>query len=232
MSITIADIQAKIIKKMEQKHKGSINNSLLTKIFGNKEAFLTQSQFNMKLEQGANALSPDEERFLFSFYDTMAGQQDPTGSISVDLVIQDLLHSVGNYSTGFRSGEEDIKSNKNAKGNLPSQQGGIFGGGSYAADARDELPRGGAPPQYQQQQAMAAPSNRPRGNQSSIAGGIFGEAGPPEAPALSNRGGNGGNKSNRSSVQGGIFGEEPTPQVAQKQGRNSNQSSIPGGIFG
>ena len=72
-------------------------------------------------------------------------------------------------------------------------------------------------------------ANRPRGNQSSIAGGIFGgenEMAPPPSARES------GNKSNQSSIAGGIFGEGPAAVKTKPNGNRGNQSSIPGGIFG
>ena len=68
------------------------------------------------------------------FWDTMAGQQEAQGAVQVDLAINDLLSSQPEYTTGFRSGAEGFRA-KEAKGNLPSQAGGIFGGGSYQAEA-------------------------------------------------------------------------------------------------
>lgn len=163
----------------------------------------------------------------------MAGQQEPQGAVQADLAINDLIFSVPTYSTGFRSGAEGFRV-KQAKGNLPSQQGGIFGGGSYEADAQGQLDSYRKSGQPEAQPALgggsaAQPSNRPRGNQSSVEGGIF--APMDAAPPPSSRP-DGGNKSNRSSVQGGIFGEGPpvAPQMEKKF--NSNRSSIPGGIFG
>ena len=112
------------------------------------------------------------------------------------------------------------------------QEGGIFGGGSYEADAARDggYGRPMPPPKMGsvQMDAEAPPSQRPRGNQSSIEGGIFGEAPADMAPARKG----GANKSNQSSIEGGIFGTGPAVAAPVNRGRHSNQSSIEGGIFG
>jgi len=190
---------------------------------------ITFKEFNAAL--GELCLAPDEASFLFQFWDTMAGQQEAQGAVDIQLVVTDLIGSVPTYSTGFNSGPEGFKSNGN-KSNRSSVQGGIFGGGSYAADAVGEAPQLSNRASYAPSApAMAPPTNKPRGNQSSIEGGIFGgmDGSAPLAPQPSNR----ANRSNQSSVDGGIFSAAgPNCAPATNRSNRSNQSSIPGGIFG
>ena len=202
---SIADIQDKIIAKMEQKFKtggmGKVSKAF-TDADSNNDGFLTLNEFNKALELCGNALKPVEAEFLFNFWDTLAGQHEAQGVVEVEMCLKDLFGSQKSYGTGFNSGDEFIKASKGAKGNMPSQAGGIFGGGSYEADARGgPVPTGRVPqPPAQVPSQRTEQSNRPRGNQSSIAGGIFGE-GPAAMPIKP-----GGNRGNQSSIPGGIFG--------------------------
>jgi len=195
-------------------------------------------QFKRALEVAGNALKEEEAMFLFSFWDSCAGQQEPTGIVPVMLAVDDLVGSMQQYTgTMFKSGQDPLdkaigggnKSNQSSLG-----AGGIFGGGAFEADARGggkpAMPSG-APAMMQAPPQMAQVSDRPRGNNSSIPGGIFGgEEQLANAPP-SSRGG--GNKSNQSSIQGGIFGEQQAPSYQPKANKPySNASSIPGGIFG
>lgn len=164
------------------------------------------------------------------FWDTMAGQQEAQGAVQVDLAINDLLSSQPEYTTGFRSGAEGFRA-KEAKGNLPSQSGGIFGGGSYQAEAEglpSNRPAAPMPPQSQAGGTAAQQSSRPKGNQSSVQGGIFAPMEPTDAPPPSSR----SNRSNKSSIEGGIFGSAGPVGPPQEKKFNSNRSSIEGGIFG
>lgn len=138
------------------------------------DGFVTFQEFLTALEQTCNALSPDEANFLFHFWDTMAGQQEPQGAVQSELAITDLMSSMPEYSTAFRSGDLGFRQ-KQAKGNMPSEAGGIFGGGSYAADAQgllDVQPRAPAAPHHapvsQAGGTAAMPSMRPKGNQPSM----------------------------------------------------------------
>ena len=223
-----------LIEKFEQKFKGSITPSKLSRIFGDQDSdndgFITLAQFKQAITMSGNALSDIEAEFLFHFWDTMAEQQPAQGAIEIGVAVADLVASVPSYNGGFRSGEEGFKM-KGAKGNQPSQEGGIFGGGAYMADANgmaaDYPKRGPSVP-------MAAPSmemgfQKPKNNQSSIEGGIFGTGGAPSAPPSSR---SSRNRSNQSSIEGGIFGTADPIQMPRVQKKNSNQSSIPGGIFG
>ena len=232
--ITTKQVMEKIIEKIEQKYKGGVSKERLTRIFENKDAnrdgFISLIQFKEALtEGGGNPISEKEAIFLFDFFDTLAHQKDPEDMVEIPVIVDQILQAQPQYGTGFNSGDELIKANKGGRGNLPSQAGGIFGGGSYEVDARNELPPMGPPAKAQPltgHGGPAAPSSRPKGNQSSIAGGIFGDAAPAPPSTRSNR-------SNQSSIPGGIFGEQAAPAVqAPKHGRHSNASSIPGGIFG
>lgn len=233
---SIADIQKKFLEKLENKFKGSITRAKLMRIFSDfdrdGDGFITLAEFRQSIEMSGNALSPLETEFLFHFWDTMAEQQPAQGAIEIAVAVADLVASVPQYGGGFRSGDEGFKA-KGAKGNLPSQEGGIFGGGSYEADAAnvpmDSYRPAAAPVAPGAAPSMEVPVSRPKGNQSSIAGGIFGSEGAAQAAPTSNRS---NNKSNQSSIPGGIFGEGPAISAPAPKKFNSNQSSIPGGIFG
>ena len=228
--ITIKQIVEKILEKMEQKYKGGVSKERLNRIFENKDAnrdgFISVIQFKEALtEGGGNPISEKEASFLFGFFDTLAHQKDPEDMVEIPFIVDQILQAQPQYGTGFNSGDEMIKANKGGRGNLPSQAGGIFGGGSYEADARNELPPTG-PPAKARFTGPAAPSSRPKGNQSSIEGGIFGDAAPVAPPSSRP------NRSNQSSIPGGIFGEQSAPMAQAPKKRHSNASSIPGGIFG
>lgn len=118
------------------------------------------------------------------------------------------------------------------QGNRPSQEGGIFGGGSYEADSRNLLPPRGPPSSTGGAMPAVPIFRKPVNNESSIEGGIFGTGGGVEATPSQRS-----NRSNESSVPGGIFGTEGGLHARPASGRatggrNSNASSIPGGIFG
>ena len=229
--VSIKTIQDKLVAKLEEKFKNGVSVPKLGKMFKDhsvqQPGFLSLAEFQHALELNGNALSANESAFLFDFWDTLAGQQDGQGFVEVSLVVQDIFNSVPEYSTGFKSGDDGFK-NKGAKGNMPSQEGGIFGGGAYSADAMGgyAVKKG----VYVPETGAAAEYNRPKySNQSSVEGGIFGEgACPPLVPASNGK----SNRSNQSSIAGGIFGEAPPIVIPTHQKKNSNQSSIPGGIFG
>jgi len=254
--LTIADVQAKYLTKLAQKTKGGLTERTVKKNLGE---FVPETQtlpdgvtkmmdfpqFKRSLETAGNALTEQEAMFLFSFWDTCAGQQEPCGWVPVPLAVDDLIqssHGVAKeqqHGNVFKSGEDRFDKVSGGGGNLSNRsslgQGGIFGGGAYEADAGGKAAARAQPPPVSYPPPGAVPGAekpRPRGNQSSISGGIFGgevalASQPPSA------GSPGGNKSNRSSIPGGIFAE-PAPIVAPQRGNkfNSNASSIPGGIFG
>lgn len=231
---TIADLQTKIVNRMEDKFKGGASKQRLTRILqdrdGNNDGFISLKEFNDAFDVAGLSLRPDEMSFLFQFWDTMAGQQEPQGVVEIALAVSDLMSSKPTYGGVFNSGPEAFKVKGDGKNNKPSQAGGIFGGGAFAADAVGEINsyRGqNGPSMAMPSQPDAAP--RPRGNQSSIEGGIFGGEMQENAAPASNRGG--GTNRNQSSIQGGIFGDAMCAPAPTK-GNRSNQSSIPGGIFG
>lgn len=236
MPITVKSIQVKILEKMEQKFKGGATPQRIIRAFEDadrdKDGFLMASEFRSALSALGSAVSDEEANFLFHFWDTLAETQEPQGAVEIGIAVRDLMSSVPSYGGAFNSGDDGFK-NKGAKGNLPSQEGGIFGGGAYSADAYNEVY---APPSARPtpaQSAYAPPeSQRPRGNQSSIAGGIFGGESAVAAAPPPPSSGAGGNKSNKSSIAGGIFGEAAPIAAPAQKARYSNQSSIPGGIFG
>jgi len=238
VSTSIADIQDKYVTKLAAKlpSGGNISARTLSKSLGefdgDNDGFISLSEFLRAVERAGNALDRNEAEFLFAFWDTYAGEREPRGVVDVKMAVDDLVRSLPRFSTGFNSGNDSgLKAGGN-KSNKSSMEGGIFGGGSYEADSRGAVPpashRGAAPPGYQMEQGGPGQmSNRPRGNQSSVAGGIFGndESSAPKASG-------GGNKSNLSSIPGGIFGENNAMAPPPSHRCNSNASSIPGGIFG
>lgn len=228
-------MQKKYLDKLQSKTKGAVTKHTILKnvseFDGDNDGFITFSEFQKALERAGNSLTSQEAMFLYSFWDTMGGQKEPEGLVNVQLAASDLIEAAETYDGAvFNSGPEKCSGGGN-KSNNPSQEGGIFGGGAFAADAGGrayQRPVGGQMPMSNAAPAMpAAPVEKPRGNQSSIAGGIFGE----DDGAPPTRGG-GGNKSNRSSIEGGIFGDAPAMAPVQRNKPYSNQSSIPGGIFG
>jgi len=236
-AVTIAHIQDKFVTKLAAKlpSGGNISTRTLSKSLGefdgDNDGFISLAEFLRAVERAGNALDRKEAEFLFAFWDTCAGEREPQGFVNVKMAVDDLVHSLPQFSTGFNSGNDSgLKAGGN-KSNKSSMEGGIFGGGSYEADSRGAEPlshRGAAPPDYQMEQGgRGQMSNRPKGNQSSVAGGIFGSD---ESSAPKSSGG--GNKSNKSSIPGGIFGENNAMAPPVSHRCNSNASSIPGGIFG
>jgi len=237
---TIADLQQKYLDKVASKFKAGATRAMVSrnlKEFTGGSDVMTCEQFCRSVEFAGNALTSDESRFLFGFWDTRAGQQDAQNCVPVDLAVSDLMGSMETYDTQvFRSGVDRLdKAGGGNKSNLSSQQDGIFGGGAFAADARG----GGHPPSSRQQpmaphmeppQGSSPPKQKPYSNRSSIEGGIFAPQDESGAPPSSRAG---GNKSNRSSVEGGIFADNPAAAYVAKPNKPySNASSIPGGIFG
>jgi len=230
MPTTIAEIQAKLIKAFENRIKGQLNeHSLKTKL---PKGDFTFEQFSQALTFAGSPLTDQEAEFLYVFWDTQAGAQEQTGFVSADLAAKDLASSMDEFNNGgLPSGDvtgPDFSSGNQS--NRSSQPDGIFGGGAYAADAdvRSGIPAYvGAPPSYKP--ATDNGSSRPRGNQSSVPGGILAHDENAPAQPPSSRGG--GNKSNQSSLQGGIFGKADVPEK-RRNPTKSNQSSIEGGIFG
>ena len=189
-----------------------------------------------------HALTEQEAEFLFMFWDTMAGSQEPCGLIDIGMATNDLMATLPGYTNGFNSGPDPTaQPGARGKGNLPSQEGGIFAGGSYEADAEAvsmSSHRANAPPEvpYVPAHGGASPARpdnaqkqRSYSNAPSIPGGIFGED--TSAPAANSKR---SNRSNASSIEGGIFGAGPTsaPNAVKSSRPHPNASSIPGGIFG
>ena len=137
MPKSIKQIQVGILEKLELKKefKGGVTKQKLAKYFSefdkDNDGFLTAADFSMACP--VTMVAKDEAEFLFMFWDTMAGEQEGQGAIEVGLIAVDLLQCMPEYGTGFRSGDDGFKM-KGAKGNQPSQAGGIFGGGAYEAD--------------------------------------------------------------------------------------------------
>eukprot|EP00325_Prymnesiales_sp_UTEX-LB-985_P009662 CAMPEP_0174714336 /NCGR_PEP_ID=MMETSP1094-20130205/17566_1 /TAXON_ID=156173 /ORGANISM="Chrysochromulina brevifilum, Strain UTEX LB 985" /LENGTH=285 /DNA_ID=CAMNT_0015913673 /DNA_START=52 /DNA_END=910 /DNA_ORIENTATION=+ len=231
---TIADIQAKFVDKLAEKlpSRSSMNprsiGKALSEFDTDNDGFLNFPEFMRSVERCGNALDRREAEFLFSFWDTCAGERAPCGKVEIKLAVNDLMGSLPDFQPAFNSGAHEIGrgSAGGNKSNAPSQSGGIFDGGSYAADARgDAMPpshRGPSAPSVREPFSAEAPA-RPRGNQSSVQGGIFNQ----EPLAVENSARGDGNKSNKSSISGGIFGEEAPHALAPTKRYNSNASSVP-----
>lgn len=187
--------------------------------------------------------------------------QEPRGAVEIEVAVQDLLQSVPQYTT-LIEGKDLGNIAGQSKGNKPSQEGGIFGGGCYAAESEREIlsarSRAGMY-DANKQPAMPAEMKKHVNNASSIEGGC---ARCPHHGNLSRSitkshaaifltficmcrifGTSSNvpdkalprtNRSNQSSVQGGIFAENMAApfQPPSRNGRNANESSIKGGIFG
>ena len=118
----------------------------------------------------------------------MAGQREPQGVVDINLIITDLLGSVPTYSTGFNSGNDTFrgggnKSNRSSAGRhlwrrllTPPTPRAAF---LRPATALRRTSR--RPPLAVADDGSA---RKPRGNQSSIEGGIFGNAAPLAPPAF------------------------------------------------
>jgi len=201
---------------------------MLNHFDGDQDGVISLSEF---IQATNGKIETDEAEFLFLFWDSAAGKQEPQGYIEIDLAVQDLLSSMPQYTT-LLQGKDLADISGQSKGNRPSQVGGIFGGGSYAAEsereilsARNRAYLANAPAKSDIHVEFKKPVN----NASSIEGGIFAMQGEPNAPKVLSR----SNRSNQSSVQGGIFAENVAVYAPpSRTGRNPNKSSIEGGIFG
>jgi len=233
---TISEIQKKLLGKIESKVPGgrSLTPQFLKKTLSHfdqdGDGVISLQEF---LRVADGKIAQDEAEFLFMFWDSAAGQQEPCGMVEVELAVADLLGSMPQYST-LLQGKDLANIAGTNKGNRPSQEGGIFGGGCYAAESEREalkVRQGPAAhnPVVAPPAAVPAAFTKPVNNASSIAGGIFGDGDAPAANMPSGR----SNRSNQSSVAGGIFGEDmPARAPPSRSGRNPNASSIEGGIFG
>uniref|UniRef100_A0A7S3B7P0 EF-hand domain-containing protein n=1 Tax=Haptolina ericina TaxID=156174 RepID=A0A7S3B7P0_9EUKA len=231
---SINAIRTSFMNKLESKLPGgkSLSPQILKKTLNHFDAdqdgWLTFAEF---LQCADGKIEAETAEYLFMFWDTLAGEQEPCGMVSIDYAVADLLGSQPQYSTLLK-GNDLVSIAGRGQGNRPSQEGGIFGGGMYAAESERDKGRSRplaavdnvAPPAEPVVPAMRKLVN----NESSIEGGIFGAAPASYEPPPSAR----SNRSNMSSVQGGIFGQDAAPQQPHRGGRNPNASSIPGGIFG
>lgn len=190
-------------------------------------------EFLKVAETAGSAISEEEARLLFYFWDTRGGQIEACDQVPIKLAIESMLSNTPEYGV-LVGGSAPAPVMNRGQGNRPSQEGGIFGGGVYQQDATKEIAS-----QKMNRQAfrpVQLPAledlqgqQRPRGNESSIEGGIFGNEGPSSQGPPSQK----TNRNNQSSIPGGIFGEAyAVPDPRPKSGRNHNGSSIEGGIFG
>lgn len=233
---SVGSIQSKFLACLEKKLPAgkAMSPTLLKKSLNHfdvdQDGWLSCSQF-MQCADGK--LEADEAEYLFMFWDTRGGQQEPSGMVEIDFAMSNLIESLPQYDTLLKGGDPD-KVAVRGQNNRPSQVGGIFGGGCYAAESERENTRNRPPMPPPAKPYEAAPFEppplefkRPVQNASSIDGGIFGQGAAESVPPPSRS-----NRSNQSSVPGGIFGYEQSQPVARARGRDSNASSIPGGIFG
>ena len=139
---------------------------------------------------------------------------EPQGVVDINLIITDLLGSVPTYSTGFNSGNDTFRGGGN-KSNRSSVQAASLAAAPTPPTPSSLPPPSHRAPAYQPPAAFGVADDgsarKPRGNQSSIEGGIFGNAAP-LAPQPSNR--SNSNRSNQSSIQGGetiAFDARTTP---------------------
>lgn len=230
--MSLAQLQGKFLNKLEEKAAGGVTlPRLLRKQFQNvdldNDGMVTIREWATIVEKTGGAISADEAVALFEYWDTAGYQREPQGLVVIADAIASLMSSelTSDAIFGQSEAQRPPSSRSQTKNNQPSNEGGIFGGGVYEAEA-NRFPMRQAPPVHAPiEQAM--PTNAPRGNQSSIEGGIFGSA--PVEPAFRPK----GNTSNKSSLSGGIFGSDENAAPAPvRNKRNANASSIPGGIFG
>jgi len=242
MTLSLNDLQTKFINKVSEKCAGGMTlPRLLRKQFMqvdlDNDGCVNIREWAQIVEGTNNAISPAEASALFEFWDSAGYTREPSGLVSSSDAISSLLTAELSSAAVFdqRAAPPPSRGNEAGnRGNRSSMEGGIFGGGVYESDARRAsrpgMPAAQVEVQYQvPPDVLAAAQQRPRGNQSSVEGGIFGDA-PMEASPRADMKKN----SNQSSVPGGIFGGENAPpaRAPVQQKRNSNQSSIPGGIFG
>lgn len=236
---TIDAIERKLLDKIESKCGGGMTVTRLLK--KTMTAFDYDNDGNLRLveflkvaETAGSAISEEEARLLFYFWDTRGGQIEACDQVPIKLAVDSMLSNTPEYGV-LVAGSAPAPVVNRGKGNLPSQEGGIFGGGVYQQDATMDIANQKTNRQAFRPVQLPALEDlqgqqRPKGNQSSVEGGIFGmedstRQGPPAQKS---------NRSNQPSIPGGIFGEahavpDPCPP---KSGRNRNGSSIEGGIFG
>lgn len=236
----ITHLASKYVDKYATKIKsGSVTRKDIKKNmkqFSNDLDDLPYDQFQKSLEQAGNVFSDKEMEFLFYFMATKGYQEDQMEVADINFIIEVLYSGVQQYSSTLFSSGPPPPVPKQTHGNLSSQEGGIFGGGSYEADARASArdmyarPSSGLSTESHSERGgnHAQLPIRPRGNQSSIAGGIFGGA----AEVADSQQDRRVSKSNESSISGGIFGRDGPPSAVGRPRVDSNKSSIPGGIFG
>jgi len=236
--MSLSAIQKKFLDKVEQKCNGgnTVQRQLrkyFTEVDLDNDGFVNVREWASVVERTGGAISSDEACALFEFWDTAGYAREPNGLVSTAEIIASLMTSeVSSEAVFDQRGAPPSRGNEgNTRnmGNRPSAPGGIFGGGVYESDAhfaqKAQVASLAPPAPFEQ----ARPVERPRGNQSSVEGGIFGEG-----PAADESPRKGKVQNNRSSLSGGIFGqdENAAPARPAMQKRNANASSIPGGIFG
>lgn len=235
MTMSLKTIQDKFISRLEEKAGGASGTlpRLLRKHFQqvdlDNDGMISVREWSMVVERSGNALAADEATALFEFWDTAGYTREPNGFVAIADATASLMTSELTSNAIFdQKGAAPTRDNQGNRGNRSSVEGGIFGGGVYAADAHRFATNQAGQPAPMLPVEIARPTDMPKGNQSSIEGGIFGQAPLDDTPRAK------AHNSNKSSVPGGIFGmDENAPPARAPVGRRySNKSSIPGGIFG
>jgi len=231
MAMSLSAVQQKFVAKCESKCQGGTTVARqLRKMFQqvdlDNDGLVNIREWAAVVEATNGAISQDEACALFEFWDTAGYARDPNGAVSVSEAIASLMSSEVQSEAVFddrgrgapppsRGGESDGAPREQQwngnKGNRPSAPGGIFGGGVYESDQqraevdqqRAQADRAMALRQHEQVQ----PVNRPKNNESSLAGGIFGG---PMADDTPRQGVEKKNYSNRSSLDGGVPSLSPS----------------------
>jgi len=230
MSLSLSQLQAKFLKKLDEKCTGAMTlPRLLRKHFQNldldNDGQVSISEWASVVERAGGAITPEEACALFEFWDSAGYTREPNGLIAISDAIASLMSSELTSESVFDRGQAPPSRGNlmGNQGNRPSAEGGIFGGGVYETDAR-QVARSALPAPDLVEQARQ--SDGPKGNQSSLEGGIFGNAPVEDTPRTK------AITKNKSSVPGGIFGMDENSAPSAPQKRDANLSSIPGGIFG
>ena len=215
-------IQKKFLAKLEQKCVGNKSlTSVLRKAFRDvdldNDGVISFPEWARVVEVAGSVLTDQESEFLFYFWDSMAGQREPQGLISVAVATNDLMGNEKPDADFFGLSHQPGAATGKAAAAPTAGSGDRlgFGGGAYdeRPAAEDMTPREYVPP--------PEPFRPPPSTD------IFG-AGPPAPERRESR----TNRSNASSVPGGIFGEDDTSAPKGKKMYDANRSSVPGGIFG
>ena len=184
----------------------------------------------IKLLTTTAALYPQDAMRVYETWDP-----DMIGTVALATVLADLDSLDPTYEGSLVNpppSKEDLPPAVKSKSNMPSQPGGIFGGGAWEEEA-DQMklstskfvPAHASQSLAEQRQESFGAKGGNCSNISSIAGGIFGPADEMLPPPRAKK------TSNTSSVPGGIFAVDNSPPPPARVKKTSNTSSVPGGIF-